>query len=112
MDTFCCAREHDLGVIINMGKQRYSKEFKTEAIKLLRESDKPIGQLAKTVGVSAKSLRDWAKQAAIDGGKGVPNALTSEEKADLAKLRRENRELRRERDFLKQAAAYFAKVNP
>ena len=94
-----------------MGKSRFTKEFKAEAIRLVQESDKPLSQLAKTVGVCSKTLRDWVKQAAVDAGDGSSTDLTTGEKQELAALKKENRELRRERDFLQSAAAYFAKVS-
>ena len=54
-------------------------------------------------------MRTWVRQARIDAGNGEPGALTSTEKEELARLRRENRELRMERDLLKQATAFFAR---
>jgi len=54
-------------------------------------------------------LRNWVKQAEIDAGKGPNGALTTDERAELVKLRRDNRRLSQERDFLKKAAAFFAK---
>jgi transposase len=94
-----------------MGFSRYSQEYRENAVRLLRESGKPVNEVARTAGVTPKTLREWAKQVDVDAGKGPSGALTSVEKAELAKLRCENRELRRERDFLQQAAAYFAKTN-
>lgn len=55
------------------------------------------------------SVYSWVNQAQLDRGKGAKGALTTAEKTELARLRRENRELRRERDFFEQATAYFAK---
>ena len=55
------------------------------------------------------SLRNWVKQTDIDDGKGPAGALTTEEREELRRLRKENRTLKMERDFLKKAAAYFAK---
>lgn len=94
-----------------MGQSRFTEHFKAEAVRLVKESGKPIGELAKTVGVSTKSLRQWERQADADAGQGKPGVLTTAEKQELSTLRRENRELKRERDFLQQAAAYFAKVS-
>jgi transposase len=59
------------------------------------------------------ALRDWVRQAEIDAGRGTtPGALTTEEREELGRLRRENRTLRMERDILKKATAFFAKENP
>jgi transposase len=94
-----------------MGVSRFSEQFKADAVRLLKSSTKPIGEVAKIVGVTTKTLRAWATQMDIDAGEGPDGALTTAEKQELSTLRRENRELRRERDFLQQAAAYFAKAN-
>jgi transposase len=68
-----------------------------------------ISQVAKDLDLTESALRNWVKQAEIDAGRGPEGALTTEEKAELQQLRRENRTLRMERDFLKKAAAFFAK---
>ena len=93
----------------DMGTPRYSKEFKAEAVRLFKAGNKPAAQLAKELGVAAKSIRDWARQAEADAGSGGSGALTTSERAELTALRKKKRELERERDFLQQAAAYFAK---
>ena len=95
-----------------MGQSKFTDEFKAEAVRLLKQSGKPIGKLVKTVGVTAKTLREWERQADADAGNGMPGILTTAEKQELSSLRKECRELKRERDFLVQAAAYFAKVKP
>jgi transposase len=77
-------------------KPRYSKEFKTEAVQLLRSSGRSIPQLAKELGVSEGSLRNWLKQADIDEGK--TQGLTSDERDELRRLRRENNILKQERE--------------
>lgn len=92
-----------------MGKPRYSREFKAEAIRLFKAGNKPVSQLAKELGVAAKSIRDWARQADADAGTGAQGVLTTPEREELSALRKKTRELERERDFLQQAAAYFAK---
>jgi transposase len=89
--------------------KRYTKEFKAEAVRLVKGSDKAPAEIARDLGVSGKSLRDWVKQHDVDAGKGPPEALTTEEREELRKLRRENRDLRMEREILKKATAFFAK---
>ncbi len=93
-----------------MGTPRYSREFKAEAVRLFKAGNKPVAQLAKELGVAAKSIRDWARQAEVDVGSGGSGTLTTAEREELSALRKKNRELERERDFLQQAAAYFAKT--
>lgn len=84
----------------------YSEEFKREAVRLLRTSGRSQNQLAEELGVSKGSLAAWAKQLDIDEGKAP--GLTSDERDELRRLRRENQTLREEREILKKAAAFFA----
>jgi transposase len=87
---------------------RYSKEFKAEAVQSVRSSSgRSISRIAEEIGVSANSLRNWVKQTQIDQGE--REGLTTEEREELKRLRRENRVLKQERDFLKKAAAFFAR---
>jgi transposase len=76
-------------------------------VKLMRESDKPISQLSKDLGVSEQSLRKWRAQARVDGGE--REGLRTEQLQELRRLRRENRTLQMEREVLKKAAAFFAR---
>ena len=85
----------------------YPPAFKTEAIRLVHSSDKPITAIAKDLGVSDPTLRNWVRQAEIDGG--TRDGLTPDERTELAQLRREVRILKQERDILKKAAAFFAR---
>ena len=84
----------------------YSKEFKREAVQLLRTSGRPVPQLAKELGVSQGSLRNWASQLDVDDGKA--EGLSSQEREELRRLRREVKILAEEREILKKAAAFFA----
>lgn len=94
-----------------MGKygKRYTKEQKEEAVRLVLESGQSVPQVASHLGMAETTLYKWVNQAKIDSGQGPPDALTTEEKKELRRLRRENRTLRMERDFLKKAAAFFAR---
>jgi transposase len=85
----------------------YPQEFKREAVQLVRSSDRSIPQIAKELGVSYNSLRNWVKQAEID--QGTHEGLTTEEREELRKLRKENKVLRQEREILRKAAAFFAR---
>jgi transposase len=85
----------------------YPEEFRREAVELVRLGEKPLVQIAKDLGVSDMTLRNWIKQADVDAGK--RQGLTSDEREELRALRRENRTLRMEREILKKAAAFFAK---
>jgi transposase len=85
----------------------YSLEFRLEAVRLLRGSGRTVPQLAAELGVSPQTLRNWADQLAVDEGKA--EGLTSAEREELRRLRRENRILAEEREILKKAAAFFAR---
>lgn len=84
----------------------YPPEFRDEAIRLVKNSGDSIGQVAKDLGVSDQTLRNWVNQADVNAGK--REGLTSEERTELRELRRENRKLREEREILRKAAAFFA----
>lgn len=84
----------------------YPPEFKVEAVKLARSSEKPLSELARDLGVSTETLRNWTKQQQIDTGK--RDGLTTDERKELRRLRRENKILREEREVLRKATAFFA----
>lgn len=84
----------------------YPPEFRAEAIRLVREGGKTLREVSQDLGVSTESLRTWLRQQEIDAGR--REGLTSEEREELRRLRRENRILREEREILKKAAAFFA----
>jgi transposase len=87
---------------------RYTEEFKAEAVQLARSyPERSIRQLAYELGIADQTLRNWIKQAEID--RGEREGLTTEEREELRRLRKENRILREEREILKKAAAFFAK---
>ncbi len=87
----------------------YPPIFRAEAVALVRTSGKGIPQLAHDLGISEQALRGWMKRADIDAGRGQPGDLTTNEREELRRLRRENQVLRQEREILKKAAAFFAK---
>jgi len=87
----------------------YPAEFRAEAVRLARSSDKSIPALAADLGVSSEALRHWLRQDDADAGRGQPGELTTDEREELRRLRRENHVLKQEREILKKAAAFFAK---
>jgi transposase-like protein len=89
-------------------RRSYTREQKADAVRMVREVGN-LSQVARDLDLTQSSLRNWVKQADIDEGKGPEGALTTEERAELRGLRRENRRLQSERDFLKKATAFFAR---
>ncbi len=87
----------------------YPPEFRAEAVRLAQGSDKSLPALAADLGVSSEALRHWLRQADADEGRGQPGDLTTDEREELRRLRRENHVLKQEREILKKAAAFFAK---
>jgi transposase len=92
-------------------RRAFTEEFKAQAVRVVRESGKSIGMVAQELDLTESALRAWVRQAAIDASRGSAGALTTEEREELSRLRREVRTLRMERDILKKATAFFAKEN-
>lgn len=87
----------------------YPEEFRREAVALIRSGQRSLAEASKSLGVSQQTLRNWLKQADVDAGRA--EGVTSVEREELRRLRRENRILREEREILKKAAAFFVKEN-
>ena len=92
-------------------RRAFTKEFKAQTVRLVQESGKTVGAVARDLDLTETALRSWVRHAEIDAGRGAPGTLTTEEREELTRLRRENRTLRMERDILKKAMAFFAKEN-
>lgn len=90
-------------------RRAFTPEFRAEAVRLCKVGDRSIGEVAKDLDLTENSLREWVKRVDIDAGKGPPEALTTAEREELDRLRRENKRLTMERDILKAAATFFAK---
>ncbi len=84
----------------------YPEDFRAEAIRLVATSGDSVAQIAKDLGISDQTLRNWVAQADVDAGKRP--SLGSEERTELGALRKENRKLREEREILRKVAAFFA----
>ena len=89
-------------------RRTFTPEFKEGAARLVIEEGKTVAAVCRDLDLTSSTLRDWVKQARIDRGQGPPGALTTEEREELARLRKENRILKQEREILKKAAVLLA----
>jgi transposase len=86
-------------------RRQFSPEFKTEAIRLVQQSDAPLAGMARELGIAKSTLLNWVAVARPE----AREPLSEDEHSELSRLRRENRQLRMERDILKKATAFFAR---
>ena len=87
--------------------RKYSDELRERAVRLYFESDRPVAHVARDLGIHREALRQWVRQAEADTGR-RRDLLTSDEREELKRLRKENAELRRANAILKDASVYFA----
>ena len=92
-------------------RRKFTDEFKEGAVRLVLDEGKPISHVARDLDITHSGLSEWVKRAKADRGIGRPGVLTTAEREELSRLRKENRELRLEREILKKAAAFFAREN-
>lgn len=93
-----------------MGRRVFSREFKLEAVRLVRERGVTVRQAAKDLGIHENVLRSWVRALAADAEQAFPGRGKMKlDDAEVARLRRELAKTRTERDILKKAIAYFAK---
>ena len=96
----------------NITRRQFTDAFKSEAVRLTRESGRPVAQVARELGISDNVLYRWrTEQQQVDSRGHTRQAVRAEQDA-LTRLKRENETLRKERDFLKRAAAFFARESP
>ena len=89
-------------------RRRFDDDFKAQAVRLVLDEGKSVGAVARDLDLTETALRDWVKRSRADRTHGR-TGLTTVERDELARLRKENRVLREEREILKKAAAFFAK---
>jgi transposase len=93
-----------------MQRRKFSREFKFEAVKLVRDRGVSVAQAARDLEVHENVLRKWVRDHEVDPGSAFPgHGVMRPEQQELERLRRENAKLKAERDILKKAAAYFAR---
>ena len=90
-------------------RRQFNGEYKSEVVGLIRSCGKSIGQVARELDLTETAVRAWVRRAGIDARRDPRGPLTSEERAELVRLRRELKTVSMERDFLRKAAAFFAR---
>jgi transposase len=85
-------------------RRRFTDEFKAETVKLVKQSDRTMSDIAMELGISGKSVGEWVRNAADS-----KESMSEDERAELKRLRKENSELRMEKEILRKATAFFAK---
>jgi len=86
-------------------RRSFTKEFKADAVSMVLDEDRSIADVARSLDIGAQTLGNWVRQARIDSG--YKAGISTSEKAELAQLRREVKNLRMERDLLKRATAFW-----
>jgi transposase len=103
----------DEGPALEMGVRCHDhagsfRRSKAEVVELIRSTGKTVGQVARELDLTETAVRQWVRQADLDAGHRT-DGLTTAEREELGRLRRENRELREEREILRKAAVFFAR---
>ena len=88
-------------------RRSFTPEFKAEIVELCQRGDRSIGEVSRDFDLTETAVRDWVRQAEVDAGN--REGVTSAEREELSRLRRENRRLREDVEVLKRATAFFAK---
>ena len=90
-------------------RRHFTPEYKAEVVRLARTSGKTAGRIARELDLTETAVRDWIRQADIDAGNAPNGELTTAEREELVRFRRENKVLQMEREILRKATAFFAK---
>jgi transposase len=91
-----------------MARRKYSQEYKQDVVLLVKESGSPVAEIARSLGINDNALRRWVKEYSEPGKKVFPGQGNARDE-EVARLNKELTQVKKERDFLKEAAAYFAK---
>ena len=89
-------------------RRQFTDEYKADAVRLVLEDGRTVGAVARDLDLTGSALRQWVEQARADRSKGK-SGLTTAEREEFARLRKENRQLRQDRELLVKASAFFVK---
>ena len=92
-------------------RRKFTAEYKADVVALCERGDRSIGQVARDLGLTETAVRAWVRQAKVERGDAPSESLSTTEREELQRLRREVRQLREDRAILVKAAAFFAKEN-
>jgi transposase len=98
----------EMGVQVSRPRRFFPPEYKAEVVELICSTGKTVGQVARELDLTETTVRQWVRQADLDTGHRT-DGLTTAERDELGRLRREVRELREEREILRKAAVFFAR---
>jgi transposase len=98
----------EMGVQVSRPRRFFPGEYKAEVVELIRTTGKTVGRVARELDLTETAVREWVKRADLDAGRRT-DGLTTGEREELRRLRRENRDLREEREILRKAAVFFAR---
>lgn len=90
-------------------RRKFSGDFKRDSVRLVREGRKNVGEVARDLDLTESAVRMWVKQAEIDEGRGASGALSTAEREELQRLRRQCKQLEMEREIPRKATAFFAR---
>ena len=108
MDTQDEGLALEMGVQVSRPRRFFPGEYKAEVVELIRTTGKTVGRVARELDLTETAVREWVKRADLDAGRRT-DGLTTGEREELRRLRRENRDLREEREILRKAAVFFAR---
>jgi transposase len=92
-------------------RRKFTPEFKADVVRLCRSGGESVGEICRRLELTETSVRNWVRQAEVDQVGGTSDALTTNEREELTRLRRELKRVTMEREILKKATAFFAKEN-
>ena len=90
-------------------RRKFTPEFKADVVRLCQSGGESVGEICRRLELTETSVRNWVRQAEVDGVGGTSDALTTSEREELTRLRRELKRVKMEREILKKATAFFAK---